>query len=115
MSITENNLLHVIHLLSVVGMVAAVFVALVAPAELRAKTLKWGGIASLLAILTGIRMWQGIYHFSAPWAWLKIVAWLGLSALVGIGFKRRGASAALALVTLVLAGLAAYAVYFKPF
>ena len=115
MSLAENNLLHVLHVLGAIVMVGAVLVALVAPAEAKKKTLLWGGIASLVVVLTGVRLWQGVYHFSGYWPVAKIVCWLGLSALVGVAFRRREAAGVLRIVALGLAALALYLVYFRPF
>ena len=49
------------------------------------------------------------------WLIVKIVCWLGLSALAGIGYRRRGAAGSLAVVALVLAFIAVLMVYTKPF
>jgi len=46
---------------------------------------------------------------------MKIVCWLGLSALTGIGYRRRGAAGALALIAIVLIFIAVVMVYLKPF
>lgn len=115
MNLNENNLLHVLHVFGAIGMVGAVLVACVAPVEARKKTLIWGGVASLLVLVTGIRLWQGVYQFAGYWPVAKIVCWLGLSALVGIAFRRRGAAGLLRVLTLALAAVALYLVYFRPF
>ena len=86
-----------------------------APSEARKKTLIWGGVASLIALVTGIRLWQGVYQFSGYWPLAKSVCWLGLSALVGIAFRRRSVAGALRVGALALAAVALYLVYFKPF
>ncbi len=115
MSLTENNLLHVLHVLSAIVLVGTTFFAFAGGPETRKRVLMWSGIASLLMLLTGVRMWQGLYQFSGGWVIGKIVCWLGLSALTGIAFKRRGATGLLAVVTVVLSAAALYLVYQRPF
>ncbi|MFT3781772.1 MAG: hypothetical protein QM790_07105 [Nibricoccus sp.] len=115
MSLHENNALHILHVLSVMIMLGTVFFAFAGSPEARKRTMMWSGIASLLALLTGIRMWQGLYHFSGKWVLVKLVCWLGLSALTGIAYKRKGAAKALALVGVALSVVALYMVYYKPF
>jgi len=46
---------------------------------------------------------------------VKIVCWLGLSAVAGIAYKRRAQANLLMLVTLALAIIAVIMVYLKPF
>jgi hypothetical protein len=45
---------------------------------------------------------------------IKLGAWVGLSALAGLGYRRRGAARVLAIVALVLAFVAILSVYLKP-
>lgn len=67
-------------------------------------------------LLTGVRMWQGQFGFVfAGWIIVKIVCWLGLSALTGIGFRRRGAVGALMTIAIVLGAAAVAMAYLKPF
>ena len=73
------------------------------------------GIASLLMLLTGIRLWQGLYQFSGGGVIVKLVCWLGLSALTGIAYRRRGIAGMLGAITIALATVALYMVYFRPF
>jgi uncharacterized membrane protein len=74
------------------------------------------GVAALVMLATGVRMWQEIYGF-APGGWLvvKMVCWLGLSALAGFGYRRRAKAALLAWVAVILSVTAVAMVYFKPF
>lgn len=115
MNPVENNALHVLHVLSAIILVGTTFYAFAAAPEARKRALMWSGIASVLALLTGIRMWQALYNFSGGWVIVKLVCWLGLSALTGIAFRRRGAAGALGVITVALAGVALYMVYFRPF
>jgi len=115
MNPAEYNALHIIHVFSAIGLVAATFYACAGAPETRKKTLMWSGIASLLVLLTGVRMWQSLYSFSSGWAVVKIVCWLGLSAFAGIAYKRRAKAGLWITLTLVLSLLALVMVYVKPF
>lgn len=115
MNPSEYNALHVIHLLSLFFMVGAIFYACAAAPETRKKTLMWSGIAALLVVGTGMRMALGIYQTIAVWAWVKVVCWLGLAALVGIAYKRREKRALWIELTLILVAIALVMVYYKPF
>lgn len=116
MSPYENNALHLIHVLGVLVLAAYTFYAFAAAAETRKRVMMITGIATLLVVLTGIRMWQGLYSFEMlGWIWVKIVCWLGLSALTGIAYRRREKAGMLIGVTLALATVAVAMVYLKPF
>jgi hypothetical protein len=115
MNPTESNALHVLHVFSAIVMVGTVFFAFAGPPETRKRILMWSGIASIVTLLVGIRLWQGMYQFSGHWPIVKLVCWLGLSALTGIAYRRRNVSGVLALVALALTATALYMVYFKPF
>jgi hypothetical protein len=111
----ELNLLHVIHVGSAIGLIAYTFFAFAAPPETRKRVLILTGVASLLIVLTGVRMWQGVYAF-APLAWIfvKIFCWLGLSALTGMAYRKRDKVNLLITVVWVLSIAALVAVYWKP-
>jgi hypothetical protein len=112
----ELNTLHIVHVLAVLGLTGATFYAFAGAPESRKRVLMWSGIASLLVFLTGLRMWQGLYHFHAGW-WImvKFVCWLGLSAIGGIAYRRRGITGLLMFITLVLLATALAMVYVRPF
>jgi hypothetical protein len=116
MNPSELNALHLIHVASVLVLVAYTFFAFAGPAETRKRVMMITGIATLLVLLTGIRMWQGVYGFHAfGWIVIKLVCWLGLSALTGMAYRKRESANALMIVALVLAIAALAMVYLKPF
>lgn len=115
MSPAEYNALHILHVLSVLIMGATVFYAAAGAPETRKKALMWSGIASLLALLTGVRMWQAIYQFSGVWAVVKLVAWFLISGFVGLAYKRREKARLWIGLTVVLAAVAVTMVYTRPF
>lgn len=112
----ELNALHVLHLSGVLVLVAYTFFAFAAPVETRKRVLMITGIASLLVLLTGIRMWQGVLGFHVfGWLVVKILCWLGLSAISGLAYKKRELTGTLSVVTLVLAIMAVAMAFVKPF
>jgi hypothetical protein len=108
--------LHILHVAAALVLMGCTFYAFAAAPETRKAVMIGTGVAALVMLATGIRMWQGIYGF-APHGWLivKIVCWLGLSALAGIGYRRRKKAGLLAAVAVVLAVTAVTMVYVRPF
>lgn len=111
----EYTALHILHVLSSLILVGFTFYAFAAPAAARKPVMIWTGVANLLILLTGIRMWQGIYSFSGGWAVVKILAWLGVAAMAGLAFRKREKAGTFVWVTLVLSAVAVVMVYAKPF
>lgn len=115
MSAFELNLLHVLHVASAVVLIAFTFYAFAAPPTTRKGVMIATGIATLLIALTGVRMWQGMYAFApAVWVIVKLVCWLGLSALAGIGYRKRESAGLWMTIILALAVVALVMVYWKP-
>src|SRR4051812_44226401 len=116
MNPNELNALHLIHVAAVIVMIAYTFFAFAGPAETKKRVMMITGIATLLVLLTGIRMWQGLFSFHAfGWIIVKIVCWLGLSALTGFAYRKRDQANTLMVVALTLAIVALAMVYAKPF
>lgn len=115
MSPFELNLLHVVHVASVVTLLAFTFYGFAGAPASRKMVMIVTGIATLLVAATGVRMWQGMYGFSqVAWVWVKIVCWFALSGLAGIGYRKRDNAGVLMTVILAIAVLAVAMVYFKP-
>ena len=112
MSPAEYNILHAVHVAAVIVLIAYTFFAFAAPGETRKRVLAITGVATLLVLLTGIRMWQGIYSFAMlGWIWVKVFCWVGLSGLTGMAYRKRQHTNALMVVALVLAVVALVMVY----
>ena len=111
----ELNLLHVLHVASLVVVIAYTFYAFAAAPETRKGVMIGTGIATLIALLTGIRVWQGMFNFALMgWIVVKILCWLGISGLTGMAYRRRDKAAVLMTVILLLAVVALVMVYWKP-
>jgi chromate transport protein ChrA len=66
-------------------------------------------------LATGLHMWHEHGYDPVGWLVVKVVCWLGLSALAGIGYRRRGKTGLLIAVALFLIVTAVTMVYLKPF
>lgn len=110
----ELNLLHVIHIASVVTLIAFTFYGFAGAPESRKRVMIITGIATLLVVLTGLRMWQGMYAWHGGWVWVKLACWLGLSALAGVGYRKRDQAGLFMTIILALAVVALVMVYWKP-
>lgn len=115
MNASELNVLHILHIFSAIVLVATTFYACAGAPETRKKILMYSGIASLLVLLTGIRMWQGLYGWAGGWVILKLVCWLGLSAFGGLAYRKREKAGLWIGLTLILTLTAVAMVYVKPF
>jgi len=112
MSPVFYNILHVVSILVLTGYT---FYAFAAPNETRKRVMMITGIASLLALIAGFGLQAKLQVGFPGWLIVKLVCWLGLSALAGIGYRRRAAAGTLAIVAVVLVVVAVLMVYLKPF
>jgi hypothetical protein len=106
---------YILHVVSVLVLTGYTFYAFAAPAETRKRVLMWSGIASVLALVAGFGLQAKLGYGFPGWLIVKIVCWLGLSALAGMGYRRRESASALAMVAIVLVLIAVVMVYAKPF
>lgn len=112
---SELIVLHVIHVVSVIALVAFTFYAFAAAPETRKRVMIITGVSALLVLLTGLRMWQGLYGFTFHgWIIVKLVCWLGLSALTGLAYRRRAQAGMLMTLALLLVTIALIMVYWQP-
>ena len=73
---------HVLHLSSIIVLLAYTFYAFAAPAETRKRVVMITGVAALLTFISGFAM-LGKLHLGFPgWVAVKLVCWLGLSVMV---------------------------------
>jgi hypothetical protein len=115
MSPFELNLLHVLHVASVVVLLAYTFYGFAAAPQCKKSVMIITGVATLLILLTGIRMWQGMFNFVfMGWIAVKIACWLALAGLAGIGFRKRDNAGVWMTVLLLIALIALVMVYWKP-
>ena len=103
---------YVIHLGALFLLAGYTFYAFGAPPETRKRVMMITGIASLLALIAGFGLQAKLGHkLSEPWLIVKIVCWFGLSGLAGVGYRKRGAAGALAVIAMALIVTALVMVY----
>ena len=109
------NLYHFLHVAGLMMLIGGTFYAFAAPADTRKRVLILTGVASLLMLASGFGLLAKIYtgHFYL-WVVVKLVCWLGLSALAGLAYRRRERAGLLMGIAAVLALTAVAMVYFKP-
>ncbi len=104
---------YILHLAALFVLAGYTFYAFGAPAETRKRVMMITGIASILALVAGFGLQAKLgYKFTEGWLLVKMVCWLGLSALAGFGYRRRGAAGTLALVAAALIVVALVMVYY---
>jgi hypothetical protein len=106
---------YVLHVLSVLVLTGYTFYAFAAAPETRKRVMAITGTASLLALVGGFGLQAKLGYGFPGWMIVKLVCWLGLSALAGFGYRKRGAAGTLALVAIALVAVAVVMVYTKPF
>ncbi|WP_404421541.1 hypothetical protein [Nibricoccus sp. IMCC34717] len=107
---------HILHVVSVIALGGYTFYAFSGPApETRRKILAITGVASLLILISGFGLLSKLYANQFQlWVYLKLAAWLVLSALSGIAYRRRSLLGILQVIALAAVFLSVYAVYVKP-
>lgn len=107
---------QLLHLFALFVLTAHTFMAFANPLpENRKRTMMITGIASLLVLVSGFGMISKLYqnHFMG-WMIVKMVCWVGLSALAGFAYRRPQWRSGLAFTALTLVLIALVMVYFKP-
>lgn len=108
---------QVLHLLSLAVLSAHTFMAFANPApENRKRTMMITGIAALLLFVSGFGMLSiNKIPFATGWVIVKLVCWLGVSAMAGLAYRKAHLRGVLSFVTLALVATAFVMVYFRPF
>ena len=97
-------------------LIGVTFQAFAAPeAGRRKKIVMTSGILSLVMLVAGFGLLTKLGYGFPMWIIIKVVCWLGLSAMAGIAFRRPEKVKVLTLVTTVLLLTALFMVYQKPF
>lgn len=107
---------HILHLLSLIVLTGGTFYGFAGAPESRKKVMMFTGIASLLMLVSGVGLLHKMLGFTFPgWIIVKLVCWLGLSALAGIGYRKRNQAALFMSIVLALVFVALVMVYQRPF
>lgn len=107
---------QLLHLLSLIVLTAHTFMAFANPApENRKRTMIITGIAALLIFISGFGMLTiNKIPFATGWVIVKLVCWLGFTALAGMVYRKPERREMLSKVGLVLLAVAVFMVYFRP-
>jgi uncharacterized membrane protein SirB2 len=107
---------YILHAFSLIVLTAHTFMALANPApENRKRTMIITGIASLLMLISGFGLLAKVYPGQFPgWVIVKLVCWLGFSALAGLAYRKAHLRGVLSLIALSLVLVALVMVYLKP-
>lgn len=108
---------RIIHVLSVLLLFSLTFSAFANPIPARKRKLLIGsGIAAIVALIAAFGIIARDYHNHLEgWMYVKFAVWLAVSALGGIVFRRPQKAGLFAWITAVLAAIAIYMVYARPF
>lgn len=104
---------YLLHLFSLFVLTAHTFMAFANPDPAnRKQTMIITGIATLLVLVSGFGLLAKLHanQFEA-WVIVKLVCWLGLSALAGIAYRRPHLRSVLAVIALGLILVALFMVY----
>lgn len=97
-----------LHLLTGFLLTALTFAACAAPDPAKKRPMLIAtGVLSLLMLTGGFGLLARLYGGEFPtWVWIKIVCWLGLSAIAGIAYRRPAAAGKLAWLAALLVTVA---------
>lgn len=106
---------HILHVSSLLVLFGYTFYAFAAPAETKKRVMMIAGIASLVMLVSGFGLLAKLHLGFPGWVIVKLVCWLGISALGGMAYRKRDKAGLFMLLALVLAITAVAMVYVKPF
>ena len=109
------NTYLVLHLSSIIVLIGYTFYAFAAPPETRRRVLMITGTATLLIFVTGFGMLHRLHLGFPGWIIVKIVCWVGLAAIAGIAYRKRGLADLFMMIAFLLAITAVAMVYVRPF
>lgn len=103
---------QLLHLASLLALTGGAFYAFAGPPESRKKVMIITGIASVIQLISGFGLLAKLHgNDFQPWVIVKLVVWLALSALAGIGYRKRDQAGLFMGIIAVLLFVALYMVY----
>lgn len=111
------QLLHILHVFALVVLTAQTYMAFANPApENRKRTLTITGVAIMLLFISGAWLVRGMgFSWGSGWITVKLLCWLGFSALAGLAYRKPELRGPLSFIGLVVVLIALVMVYTKPF
>ncbi|MDA1114811.1 MAG: hypothetical protein O3A95_11005 [Planctomycetota bacterium] len=111
----DQAIYSILHVASAMLLVGVTFQAFAAPeAGRRKKIVMASGILSLVMLVAGFGLLTKLGYGFPLWVIIKLVCWLGISAMAGIAFRRPEKVKVLGIVTIVLLLVAIFMVYQQP-
>lgn len=106
---------HILHVFALFVLAEHTYMALANPDPAnRKRTLMITGIATLLVLVTGAGMVTVMaFSWASGWIIVKLLCWLGFSALAGMAYRKAHLRGVLSLVGLALLLVALVMVYIK--
>lgn len=106
----------ILHVASAMLLVGVTFQAFAAPTpERRKMSLMFSGILSIIMLIGGFGLLAKLHLGFPVWIIIKLLCWLGLSAMAGIAFRRPGQVGNLSRISIGLIVIALLMVYLRPF
>lgn len=103
---------QITHIASLIALTGGAFYAFAGSPESRKKVMIITGIASLVMLVSGFGMLARLHaNQFQPWVIVKMVCWLALSGLAGIGYRKRAQAPLLMSIIALLVLTALYMVY----
>jgi hypothetical protein len=106
---------HVLHIVSLIALTGGIFYGFSGSPDTRKKVLIITGIASIVQLVSGIGLLHKMGYGFPAWAIVKLVCWLALSALAGIGYRQRIRAGLFMALVLAIVFIAVVAVYYRSF
>jgi len=111
----STQVYQLLHLISGFLLVAVTFQAFAAPTpERRRKTSIVAGVLALLMLVAGFGLMARFGYDWEAWVFIKIAAWLVVSSLAGLAFRRPEVPCMLSVICAIAVATAIWAVYYKP-
>ncbi len=107
---------QILHVSAAFLLVGFTFQAFAAPTpERRSASMRNTGIMSVIVLVTGFGAAAKLGYGFPVWMMIKLVCWLGISAISGIAFRKPEKAGGLVLIAILLIVGAVLSVYKKPF
>jgi hypothetical protein len=106
---------QILHVTGAFLLVAFTFQAFAAPTpERRSASMRNTGIMSFVVLVAGFGLAAKLGYGFPIWMMIKLVCWLGISAISGIAFRKPEKTGGLLLIAMLLILGAVLSVYLKP-
>ena len=105
----------ILHVLSLFALAGGIFYGFAGAPDTRKKVMMITGIASLLVLVSGFGLQAKLQYGFPGWLIVKLVVWLAVSALAGIGYRKREKAGVFMVVMGALLLTSLVMVYARPF